>query len=327
MRNKRKIFIPLGVTLILLVAFVAAWAGISQNDYVLKINGQKISMNEFNSYLKIQKKFMEAELGEDVWERLINDAPAIETARDAAKQSIIDTVVKVQQAKQRKVALTNEEKEILRAYAEKASNNLAEYGITAEEFAKISEDDALIDKLSVALYKEQDHSLHYHGKIDLESYEKAEEPPMGITTFNSRHILFSVQGLNAEEEAKVKTKAQSVLNRVLNGEDFSKLAREFSEDPGSKNNGGLYENIERGMFVEEYENAVLSINAGEIYPELVKSDHGYHIIKSEGVKNPEGCLSLSAAENLMMIELYEAAQKWVSEAKIEVNEQRYNSVQ
>ena len=327
MVGKRKVFIPLAITLVLLIGFIIAWASISKNDYVLKINGQKISMSEFNSYLALQKNSMEKEFGENVWDILIKDAPAIETARAAAKESLIDTVVQVQQAKARKLSLTKEEKEEIRAYAVEFAENLVEFGITTEEFAKMYEDVALMEKLSVALYKEQDHSAHTHGNIDVESYELGEESPKGVTTFNSRHILFSTQDMTAEEEAIVKTKAQDVLNRIKNGEDFAKLAGEYSEDPGSKDNGGLYENIERGSFVGEYESAVLSINAGEVYPELVKSAHGYHIIKSEGVTNPEGVLSLDAASNLLMLELYEAAETWVKEAKVEVNEQRYNSAQ
>lgn len=327
MRTKRRVIIPLVITLILLIAFVAAWASISKNDYVFKINGQKISMNEFSPYLTLQKKSMESELGENVWDMLIKDAPAIETARDAAKQSLIDTVVKVQQAKARKLSLTKEEKEEIRTYVEQFAEDLVQFDITTEEFAKMNEDVALIDKLSVALYKEKDHSAHSHGKIDINSYEKGEESPEGVTTFNSRHILFSTQGLTQEQEAQVKTKAQGVLNRILNGEDFAKLATQYTEDPGSKETGGLYENIERGMFVEEYEKAVLAIKAGEVYPELVKSSHGYHIIKSEGVTNPDGYLSLDMAGNVMLQELYEDAEKWVNEADIEVNEQRYNSAQ
>jgi len=316
------------ITAILLIAFVAAWAGISQNDYVFKINGQKISMNEFSPYLKIQKKTMEAELGEDVWDRLINEAPAIESARNSAKQSLIEDVIKVQQAKARKISLTKEETEAVRLMVEQEEvvKRLEPFGITKEEFIKMNEDVLLIDKLKVALYKETDHTGHSHGKVDIEAYENDKEPA-NVTTFNSRHILFSTKALTAEQEASVKAKAEGVLNRIKNGEDFATLAGQYSEDPGSKDNGGLYENIGRGEFVWEYENAVLSINAGEVYPELVKSSHGYHIIKSEGVTNPDGYVSKNAANNILLGELYEAADKWLAEAIVEVNEQRYNSAQ
>lgn len=324
---KRKVIIPLAITVILLVAFIGAWACISQNDYVLKVNGQKVTMNDFNPYFVLQKKSMEMQAGENVWNMLINDAPAIETARENAKQSIIDSVVKIQHAKSKKLSLTKDEKQEIRTYAESLTEDLEEYGITVEEFAKMNEDVALIEKLSIALYKEQDHSTHSHGKVDIESYEKNEESPLGITTFNSRHILFSTKNLSEEDAEKVRQKAEAVLNRIKNGEDFATLAGQYSEDPGSKDNGGLYENIERGMFVTEYEDAVLSIKEGEVYPELVKSAHGYHIIKSEGVTNPDGALSLDVAQIVLANELNEAASEWINEAKIEVNEQRYNSAQ
>jgi len=329
MGTKKKVFIPLAITIILLIAFVAAWAGISQNDYVFKINGQKISMNEFNPYLTLQKKTMEMELGENVWDMLIEESPAIEHARDGAKQSLIDTVVKIQQAESRNLSLTKEEKEQIRAAVERESiiENLNKFGITKEEFVKMNEDVLLIDKLSVALYEETDHSTHSHGNIDIESYKLGKEPTGGLTTFNSRHILFSTADLTDEEAENVRVKAETVLNRVKNGEDFATLAGQYSEDPGSKNNGGLYENISRGQFVSEYENAVLSLKAGEVYPELVKSSHGYHIIKCEGITNPNGYVSLSVAQNILSSELNEVAQKWISEAKVEVNGQRFNSAQ
>jgi len=333
MGAKRRIFIPLAITIILLIAFVAAWAGISQNDYVFKINGQKISMTEFSPYLTLQKRALEMQFGENVWEMAINEVPVIEIARDGAKQSLIDTVVKVQQAKERKLALTKEEKEENMAYVEREDviKNLETYGITKEEFAKIREDALLIDKLAIALYKETDHSSHSHGNVDIESLENNEEPKGGVTTFDSRHILFKTTDLTAEEAENVKIKAEGVLRRILNGEDFATLAGQYSEDPGSKDNGGLYVGTERGMFVPEYENAVLSLKAGEVYPSLVKSSHGYHIIKTEGITNPDGFVSLKIANSIVDNELNEAASIWIEdleiEGKIEVNEQRYNSAQ
>lgn len=328
MGAKKRVIIPLFVTVFLLAVFVGVWMYILQNDYVFKINGEKVTMNEFNPYLVLQKKIMEEEdeNGENIWNMLINDAPAIETARNNAKQSIVDTVVKVQEAKARKISLTHEEKEQIRTAVEYYTDILNDYGITKEEFVKINEDALLIDKLSVAIYKETDHSTHTHGKIDLENYEKNIESPNALA-FSSRHILFSTQGMTEAEADKVKLKAESVLKRVKNGEDFAKLAGEYSEDPGSKDNGGLYEDITSGSFVSEYENAVLSLKDGEVYPELVKSSHGYHIIKLESIKNPDGYLGLAAAQNVIATEFYEISNKWVEEANVIVNEQNYNSAQ
>ena len=176
MGTKRKIFIPLLITLILLIAFVFAWTCISQNDYVLKINEQKISMSEFSPYLILQKASMEEQKnGEIDWENeLIDETPAIESAREFAKQSMIDTVVKVQEAKARKISLTKEVKEKIRKNAEKYADRLKEYGITVEQFAKMNEDVSLIDKLAIDIYKTTDHTSHNHGEVDIESLENGQ---------------------------------------------------------------------------------------------------------------------------------------------------------
>lgn len=329
MGTKRKIFIPLIITVVSLVAFVFAWTCISRNDYVLKINNQKISMSEFVPYLIIQKMNMETQKsGEIDWENeLVGETPAIETAREFAKQTLVDTVVKVQQAKARKLSLTKEEKEEIREIIEQKENveKLKEIGITTEEYTKMCEDMLLIDMLPADVYKTTDHTSHNHGEVDIESYEKGQESE-NVIEFDSRHILFNTAGLPAEQAEKVKATAEEVLQKILNGADFASLAKQYSEDPGSKDSGGLYENIKSGSFVEPYETAVLSLKDGEVYPELVKSDYGYHIIKLEKISKP-GYLSYSSAQRLMLREFDEISQEWIDNAKIEINEQRYNSAQ
>jgi len=75
--------------------------------------------------------------------------------------------------------------------------------------------------------------------------------------------------------------AQGVLERAKQGEDFGALAKEFSEDTGSKDNGGDLGFAEKGMFVPEFEEALFSpdLRAGEIYPSLIETQFGWHIIK------------------------------------------------
>jgi foldase protein PrsA len=82
-------------------------------------------------------------------------------------------------------------------------------------------------------------------------------------------------------EAK-KTKAMEVLQRLKNGEDFAALAKEFSDDPGSKDKGGLYENVtEGGGFDKDFEAAALALQPGQFTQELVPTPFGFHIIKLE----------------------------------------------
>lgn len=83
-----------------------------------------------------------------------------------------------------------------------------------------------------------------------------------------------------------KAKAVDILNRAKAGEDFAALANQYSEDPGNKNpkgepQGGLYQNVQKGRMVKPFEDAALALEPGQIAPDVVESDFGYHIIKLE----------------------------------------------
>jgi parvulin-like peptidyl-prolyl isomerase len=56
------------------------------------------------------------------------------------------------------------------------------------------------------------------------------------------------------------------------------MAKEFTEDPGSKDSGGLYENFSREKMVKPFSDAAFSVPIGEI-SDVVETEYGYHIIK------------------------------------------------
>lgn len=93
-----------------------------------------------------------------------------------------------------------------------------------------------------------------------------------------RHILLRFKGNSDQEKKQVYTQMEKILARVKAGEDFAKVAKEVSEDPGSKNKGGLYENFPRGQMVPSFENAAFSVPVGEI-SDIIETPYGYHILK------------------------------------------------
>ncbi len=93
-----------------------------------------------------------------------------------------------------------------------------------------------------------------------------------------RHILLMTRGKSDAEKQEIRAKMEGILNRAKAGEDFAELAKEYTEDPGSKNNGGLYENFPRGQMVKSFEDAAFSVPVGEI-SEIVETQYGYHILK------------------------------------------------
>ena len=96
-------------------------------------------------------------------------------------------------------------------------------------------------------------------------------------TATVRHILLPTQGKNDQEKLEIRRKMEDILARARKGEDFAALARQYSEDPGSKEKGGLYENFGRGQMVKPFEDAAFSVPIGQI-SDIVETQYGYHII-------------------------------------------------
>ena len=97
-------------------------------------------------------------------------------------------------------------------------------------------------------------------------------------TASVRHILLLTQEKNDSEKKEILKKMEDILARARKGEDFAELAKKYSEDPGSKENGGLYEDFGRGQMVKPFEDAAFSVPSGKI-SDIVETRHGYHILK------------------------------------------------
>lgn len=90
-----------------------------------------------------------------------------------------------------------------------------------------------------------------------------------------------------EEEVKAshilvkdEAKAQEIAKKLIAGGDFAALAKEFSEDPGSKDKGGVLGYFGRGQMVKEFEQVAFIMQKGET-SQPVKTQFGYHIIRVE----------------------------------------------
>jgi len=101
----------------------------------------------------------------------------------------------------------------------------------------------------------------------------------------ARHILVRVDNsASGDEKKKAKEKTELYLKKIKDGEDFAKLASDFSDDPGSKAKGGDLGFFPRGRMVKPFDDAAFSLKPGETSG-IVETQFGFHIIKVEDRKD------------------------------------------
>ena len=98
------------------------------------------------------------------------------------------------------------------------------------------------------------------------------------TRVKVRHLLISVTP-SEKSKKEVFSFLESIKERVLNGESFSSLASQFSQDPGSKNSGGSLGWVTRGSLVKSFETAAFTAKPGDVVGPI-ETQFGYHLIKT-----------------------------------------------
>jgi peptidyl-prolyl cis-trans isomerase D len=138
---------------------------------------------------------------------------------------------------------------------------------------------------------------------------------------HAAHILVKLErDAKPEADAAAKKKAQELAARLRKGEDFSELAKKYSEDPGSKERGGDLAAFVRGAMVKPFEDAAFSMAPGQI-SEPVKSPFGYHVIKVIE-KLPPGKETLEEASPKIVTALQQSGVKAEEARRSEVLEKR-----
>ena len=131
------------------------------------------------------------------------------------------------------------------------------------------------DFLAQATVTEQDLQSRYEEKVkEVASNEQRQ----------AQHILITID--DKTKEADALKKIQGVEKRARAGEDFGKLAKEFSQDTGSVANGGDLGFAGRGLFDPAFEQSLFGLKQGEISAP-VRSQYGFHLIKLNKIQTAE----------------------------------------
>lgn len=158
-----------------------------------------------------------------------------------------------------------------------------------DDFAKIKIYEEEAKEKSKELGEEFNRELELQIKLQQAQFiagryaQKVLAEKVKVTDEDIKNYIAAHPELDPKEK---KTQAEQILSRAKAGEDFAKLAGEYSQDPGSKDSGGLYEDVPKGRMMPEFEQAALALQPGGIAENLVETPYGYHIIKLE--KKGEG---------------------------------------
>lgn len=239
-------------------------------DTVATYDGGKVTAAEYEVYYKTFAPMLEyyGYPASIIPEQIVNKATLDKIIVEMAEKE----GVKISDENKKAVEDVFNDKEQLAAFTEQ--------GIDIGRMKKLYLNDYLI---SAYLEKLQNDA----SDEDVVAYIKSineENEQLDMNQYNTSHILLKTSSsdgntLSDEEKAKKKEEAEKILQRVKSGEDFATVAKEVSEDTGTKENGGQYTMYADGNTMEQYEKAVKTLKEGEIYAEVVETEAGYHVIK------------------------------------------------
>lgn len=150
--------------------------------------------------------------------------------------------------------------------------NAARYKDAIPETRKISYIAFTPDQVPGGTPQITDQQAQQYYQAHLKDYQVPDE-------VHVRHILISVpQGADAKADAAAKAKAEDVLKQLRAGGNFAALAKKYSDDPGSKEQGGDLGMQPHGVFVPAFDSAAFALKPGQI-SDLVKTQFGYHILQ------------------------------------------------
>jgi len=168
--------------------------------------------------------------------------------------------------------LTDEELE------EKLSTQLRMQGLTRADWDK-----QRVDQATVGAVLERELKISVTDEAAKKFYDENPSRFEQPEQVRASHVLIGTRDqatgteLTDEQKKAKRKQADDIRKRAAAGEDFAKLAKEFSEDPGSKDSGGEY-TFGRGKMVPEFEAAAFSLATNQV-SDVVTTQFGYHIIK------------------------------------------------
>ena len=265
------------------------------NGVAADVNGDRIPLADLNRMVETIKA----------------SDPSLQTGTPEAQKSLteikgqmldqlITTRLLAQEAKKRKIVIAP--KTVNDALAQLRGNFKSEEdfqkwlksdGKTVEDVKGAIADELAIRQLSTDLTRDITISAN-----DVSAYYRAHLDEFKVPeSVKARHIMLAINpnASQADRDA-VMNRAQKIIKQLRSKGDFAKLAKENSDDPDGRANGGDMGQFGRGDLVQSIEDACFAAKAGEVIPQPVPSEFGLHIIRVDA-KIPASTIPLSDIQN------------------------------
>ena len=280
---KRKI-ISISASLMLILSLTGC-SGTKNNDSVATVNDSSIGVSKYIQALKLNKSAIESMYGTSIWDSEVEKGKKYsDFFKDTVLEQMINTEVIYQQAK--KDNLLPSEEEVNKQFKEFQKEvkddkiykqNMKKLGITDEDIKKEQEIGIAIKNYKDNFFKNAEISNE-----EMKKYYDDNKNEFYKDEVKASHILIKTidennNELSDKKKEEAKKKAEDILKKIKSGEEFAKLAKEYSED-GTASQGGDLGFFTKGEMVPEFEKAAWELKPGEV-SDLVKTQYGYHIIK------------------------------------------------
>lgn len=160
---------------------------------------------------------------------------------------------------------------------DQVKEQLAKNNVTLDDFKKQLKQNVAIERVIDAEMKAKGESPEVTDEEAKKFYDENAAQFSSPEQVRASHILIKADMKDEAAKAEAKKKIEGILEKARAGEDFAALAKEYSEDPGSKDIGGEY-TFGRGKMVKPFEDTAFSLEVGKI-SDPVETTFGYHIIK------------------------------------------------
>jgi foldase protein PrsA len=322
---KRLLFAVLGFILIFAAVLALGACSKGSDDYVLTINGTRVSKGEYMVYLYEQKKSFEERGGEDIWEVDFDGTSAQEVAKQNAVNSITLVKAALAQADDLEINLTDaDEKEIdeqsKTLFEDMGEQKTAALNISEDDIRKIVRESFIQQRVydlvtDGFVVNEDDFNTYFDEHYDSE-----------ISRYNDITIEQIFFKADTEESTESYDKATQAKAELASGVDFDSVVEKYNP---TANKGSFL--LTDSMYDENIKNVLYHTDEGAV-TDVLEGEDGYYIFKVVAVKTPD---MSSVREGLRTeyikekkLEIYQAQnEKWQADMKLEKNDEVYNSIE